>query len=182
MTFEKRTFLLVVLALLVWAISTTTVTGYYYIQYNTYRQEYERLLQQTQTLANAIAQQTENVNTLSEMLDAISLKVAILINYGESTVEWHNTTRVPLGATAYTATLAVANVTSETYEGLGILVTSINGVANNSTHAWFWWHWDAAAQMWKLGESSSNSYIMHRGDVIAWAYQSWETWPPPPPT
>lgn len=182
MTLERRSFVLIVLALLVWAVSMTTVMGYYYVQYSTYRHEYERLLQQTQDLTNVIAQQTENVNDLSEMLDAISLKVSIMIKYDGSTMKWHNSTRVPLGATAYTATLAIANVTSETYEGLGILVKSINGVENNSTAAWFWWYWDTTVNQWKLGESSSNNYILHRGDTIAWTYQNWETWPPPSPT
>ena len=170
------------LALLVWAVSMTFVTGYYYVQYTSYRNEYERLLQHTEELTNAVEQQTENLNNLSSMLESISLKVNILVKYGNGAIEWHNETRVPLGATAYTATLAIAEVTSETYEGLGILVKSINGVENNSTMAWFWWYWDTAASQWKLGEYSSTNYIMHRGDTIAWTYQNWETWPPPPPT
>jgi hypothetical protein len=170
------------LALLVWAVSMSTVAGYYYIQYKTYHNEYERLLRHTQELTNAIEQQTADLTGLSKIIEAISLKVNILIKYGNGSMEWHNATHVPLGATAYTATLAIAEVKSTPYEGLGLLVDSINGVKNNATMAWFWWYWDTTTNEWKLGEYSCNNYILHRNDTIAWTYQTWETWPPQPPT
>jgi len=67
-------------------------------------------------------------------------------------------------------------------EELGILVTSVDGLANNSTHAWFCWYRDSEKSEWTFLEYSCAKYILHRGDTIAFAYQSSMTWPPPFPT
>jgi len=159
---EKRAFTYVVLALLVWAISGTIVAGYYFTQYNTYQNEYE--------------------NLASEM-ESISLRVNILVSYGNGTKIWHNNTALPLASTAFTAILAIADIKYTDYGGeLGILVTSINGLASNSTHGWLYWYWDAENSEWILPEYSCAKYILHREDIIAFTYESYMTWPPPSPT
>ena len=65
----------------------------------------------------------------------------------------------------------------------GILVTSINGVANNSTHGWLYWQWDPQNSMWMLPEYSSGKHLLHKGEVIAFTFVNYMAgWPPPPPT
>jgi len=187
---EKRTFTYVALALLVWAISGTVVAGYYFIQYNTYQNEYKSLANEFNTLSGALAGFSTNLNNLSsdlgnvtEVLESISLKVNIILSYGNETKIWKNDTALPLASTAFTAILAIADIKYKDYGGeLGILVTSINGVANNSTHGWLYWYWDAENSEWILPEYSCAKYILHRGDTIAFTYVSYVTWPPPPPT
>jgi hypothetical protein len=149
------------LALLVWAISGTIVAGYYFAQYSAYQKEYENLASEIESI----------------------LLVNILISYGNGTKIWYNNTALPPGSTAFKAILATANVNYTDYGGeLGILVTSINGVANNSTHGWFYWAWDAENSEWTLPNVGASQYILHRGDTIAWTYESYAEWPPPPPT
>jgi len=111
------------------------------------------------------------------------LLVNILVSYGNGTKIWYNNTALPVGSTAFTAILAISNVKYTDYGGeLGILVTSINSVANNSTHGWLYWYWDAEKSEWTLPEYSCAKYILHRGDTIAFTYVNYLTWPPPSPT
>ena len=154
---EKRTFTYVALTLLVWAISGTIVAGYYFAQYNTYRNEYENLTSEMESI----------------------LLANILVSYGNGTKIWYNNTAFPLGSTAFKAILAIADV-KYTDSELGIFVTSINGVVGNTTHFWLYWGWDAENSEWILPEYSAAQYILHRGDTIAWTYES--EYPPPTPT
>ena len=148
----------------------------------------------SETLSGAIGDLSENftgelntlsdtVRNLSEIMESISLKVNILVSYGNETKIWYNNTALPLGSTAFTAILAIADIKYTDYGGdLGILVTSINGLASNSTYGWLYWYWDADTSEWILPTYSCAKYILHRGDTIAFAYESYMTWPPPTPT
>lgn len=158
---EKKAFTYVALGLLVWAISSTVVAGYYFAQYDAYQNEYESLASEMESI----------------------LLVNILVSYGNGTEVWYNNTALPVDSTAFKAILAIADTNYTDYgEVLGILVTSINGVVSNSTHGWLYWAWDAENSKWGLPEYSASKYILHRGDTIAFAYESYATWPPPPPT
>lgn len=183
---EKGIFTYIALGLLVWAISGTVVAGYYFVQYNTYQNEYENLANEFNTLSDAIVDLSDtlsgSIGDISEIMEFIPLKVNILLSYGNGTKIWYNNTAVPLGSTAFTALLAITDIKYTDYgEELGILVTSINGRVGNSTHGWLYWGWDAENSKWELPEYSASKYILHRGDTIAFAYESYATWPPPPP-
>ena len=160
---EKRLFTYVILGTLVWAILGSVVATYYFVKYDTYQREYSNLAQQ---------------------LDSISFKANILLCYGNGTKIWYNNTVLPLGSTAFNATYLIADEMSFIDYGgeLGILVTSINRVASNSTHGWLYWHWDSGSSEWLLPDYSCAKYILHEGDTIAFTCSSYMTWPPPPPT
>ncbi|MEM2954307.1 MAG: DUF4430 domain-containing protein [Candidatus Bathyarchaeia archaeon] len=195
----ERTLAFVVAGLLVWSVTATSLMGYYYIQFKTYHDEYEQLTETIQTglgnLSAALENGLEELSTstetlfsnleeLSKMVDAISVKTNILINYGNGTLQWHNETLVPFGATLFDATQAIAEVKYTTFPELGAFVTSINGVENNDAEmkSWLWWYWDFTSSEWKLGDVGCDKQILHRGDIMAWCYESYATWPPPPPT
>lgn len=160
---EKRHFTYVAIGVLVWALLGTIVAAHYFVQYNTYRGEYVDL-----------AKQLKNV----------SLEASILLSYGNGTKVWYNNTVLPLSSTAF----AALNYTAKDFEytdyggDLGILVTSINGLPNNSTQGWFYWTWDSQNLKWTLPEYSAAKHILHEGDMIAYTYTSYLEWPPPPPT
>ncbi len=159
---DKQLLVYLALGVLVWAILGSAVAAYFYAQYRIYREEYLGL---------------------TDQLSTISMKVNVLLSYGNRKV-WYNSTLLPLGSTAF----AALNFTTEEMnytdygEELGILVTSINGVTNNSTHGWFYWHWSLQSSEWTLPSYSSTKYILHEGDTIAYAYVNYAEWPPPPPT
>jgi hypothetical protein len=195
----ERTLVFVIAGLLVWSVSATSLMGYYYTEYKTYHDEYKQLSntlqmglgnlsEALQNGLNELSTDTEtlfnNLERLSKMVDAISVKTNILINYGNGTLQWHNDTLVPFGATLFDATRAVTEVKYEFYSGLGVFVTSINGVENNADEmkSWLWWYWDFTSSEWKLGDVGCDQHILHRGDVVAWFYESYATWPPSPPT
>ncbi len=170
---EKRLFTYVILGVLVWAILGTIVAGYYFVQYDTYRNEYNNLVNQINT----------NVGDISNILEGISLKANILLSYDDEKV-WYNNTVLPLGATAFTAIYSIAEEINYTEHGgdLGILVTSLNGVTNNSTQGWLYWLWDPRDSKWMLPTYSSAKHILREGDTIAFTYVNYWEWPPPPPT
>jgi len=173
---ERKAFTYVVLAMLVWAISGTATAGYYFTQYTIYHNEYRSLTSEFNALSDAMG-------NLSEVMESVSLRANILVSYGNGTKVWHNNTALPVGSTAFTSILAVADIRYKDYGGdLGILVTSVNGLVSNSTHGWLYWYRDTEKSEWVLPEYSCANYILHRGDTIAFAYQSFMTWPPPFPT
>jgi hypothetical protein len=159
---DKQLLIYVTLGVFVWAITGSAVAAYFYTQYNVYREEYVGLTGQ---------------------LSMISMKVDVLLSYSNRKV-WYNSTLLPLGSTAFTAlnfTTEEMNYTD--YGGeLGILVTSINGVTNNSTHGWFYWRWNPESSEWTLPNYSAAKHILHQGDTVAYAYANYAEWPPPPPT
>lgn len=170
---EKGLFTYVTLGILVWAILGTAIAGYYFVQYNIYRSEYN----------NIVNELNVNVGDISTMLEGISLRANILISYGNGTKVWHNNTILPLGSTAFTAIYSIANNINYTkYEGLGILVTTLNGLTNNSTHGWLYWYWNLGSSEWILPNYSCAEHILHRGDTIAFTYVNYMEWPPPTPT
>jgi len=198
---EKGIFTYIALGLLVWAISGTVVAGYYFVQYNTYQNEYANLAGEFNTLSDAVVDLSDalsgtigdlsenftgefntlsgTVGDISEIMNSISLKANILLSYGNETKIWYNSTALPLGSTAFTAILAIADIEYTDYGAGGILVTSINGAVGNSTHFWLLWGWDAETSEWALSNVGASEYIIHRGDTIAWTYEI--EYPPPQP-
>jgi hypothetical protein len=173
---EKRLFTYVTLALLVWGILGTATAGYYLTQYTTYRSEYKNLLSDLNVLSTALG-------NFSDVMNTLSLRANILVSYGNGTRTWFNDTALPIGSTAFTAILAISNVKYKEGSGgvSGILVTSINGVAGDSTRGWFWWYEATENSTWSFPSYSCDQYILHRGATIAFSYESYITWPPPSP-
>jgi len=156
----KRTLAFATLAILVWAALTTSLFGYYYLRF----QEYV---------------------SLSHDYEAVTMRVNIAIDYGNGTKVWHNSTLVPLGFTLLNATELVADINYTNWPELeAVFIDSIDAVENNVEEAksWFWWRWDKTTSQWILGEVGANQHILHYRDLVAWAYQSYAAWPPPPPT
>jgi hypothetical protein len=186
---EKRVLVFVCIALFVWAALASGISGAYYIQFNVYQKEYQSLLSTVNSItaiiehltniSDSLGNSTEQVN---EMLESMSLKVDILMKTNETSLKWHNSTYLPLGSTAFTGLMAIANITYESYGEMGLLVTSVDGLGNTDTAGWFLWRYNFTSSEWTFPLYSADKEILHRGDVLAWAYQDYATWPPPPPS
>ena len=85
MPVRKRTFVFVVLALLVWSVVTTSFAGYYYSAYSDLRGKTHRSI----------------------------IHVNIGINYGNGTIEWFNETEARAGDTLSDVTMLIANYTAD---------------------------------------------------------------------
>lgn len=154
---EKSGWMWVSMGLLCVAVVVSTVAAYYYGEYRRYQGLYE--------------------DTLRD-LEAVTIHVSLLINYGNGTREWHNNTRVPVGFSVLNATLAVAEVDYAIGQ-YGAFVTAINGVGGDTGMFWIWLYWNATSSEWKTGPVASDMHVLHNGDLVAWSYTS--EWPPPPP-
>lgn len=159
---SKNKWLIITVVVLCWALSTSFIGGYYWLQYT----------------------------DLMNRVGGVPISLDIGINYGNSTganentaishtTVWSNNTKALTGMTLFEVTKNVANVTYETAAGYGVYIKSINNVAAAGDYGWVWWLWNG--QKWTLGPISSGAYAVSQGEIFMWYYESGQTWPPPSP-
>lgn len=151
MSVGKRTYVLTVLALLVWGILASLLAGYYYYSY-------DDVLRKTQKPM---------------------VQVNIGINYGNDTVAWHNGTKVMSGKTLLDTTMLVAEVEYTLWPGAGAFADSIDGVANSGSFYWMWWMYTAFG--WSQGQVACDRYIIGDNETYYWYYEDTSTQPLPSP-
>jgi len=150
---SKRTLVFAVLALIVWSVTATAYAGYYYMQH-------------------------KQLEDMLKTMQSLIIKVNVLINYGNGTKEWHNDTLVPVGATVFNATSAVAEVDYTLY-GEDAMINSINGMQYTQDAGWIWWIWDPSTSQWKPTLEAANKHVLVDGETIGWNYQNWVSTSPP---
>ena len=156
----RGTWALVVL-LLVWAVTSTSIASYYYVQHVRYYGLYQDVLKK---------------------LGEISITVSIALDYGNGTRAWYNGTILPLGATLFNATVKVSKYEYDLFDGKAF-TTAINDVRRKPGEKmyWTWWYWDEAERKWMLGPVACNEYTLRDGHIAIWYYSKVEVWPPKPP-
>jgi len=132
--------------MLVWAATTTGLLAYYYLRF----QEYDNLIREYET---------------------VTMRVNILIDYGNGTKIWYNNTVVPQGATLLNATERVA-VVQTTYwpQYQAVFVDAINGVYPTKPHYWWWKYWDTNSKEWKDGEVGADLCKLKPNETVMWLY------------
>jgi len=96
--------------------------------------------------------------------------VNVLIDYGNGTLEWHNETQVPIGATLLNVTEKIAEINYTVYS-FGVFVTSINGKEGESGYFWIWYVWNSTAGKWEPGAVAADAFTLHHGDTVSWVYE-----------
>jgi len=101
------------------------------------------------------------------------------IDYGNGTVVWYNNTLLPRGATPLSALVAVATVEYKVYSGMGVYVTSVNGVeekilSKSEGYSWLWYIFDREKGQLVPGSVAADRYKLASGDVILWRYEHWK--------
>lgn len=125
---------------------------------------------------------TQEVEALRSSVEPITLRASLLVKYDNGTEEWFNSTLVPVGWTLFNLTLyALGGRVDYQVHPFGVFVTGINGVNQHGDYYWFWYRWDPEARDWTLGETGADSYILKRGDVLAWYLADTSSWPPAKP-
>jgi len=147
--------------LLVWAVASTTIGSYYYMEYT----KYQKLSQD-----------------LKQKLGEVSISVNIAIDYGNGTRTWFNETTLPLGATVFNATAKVANPEPDPQYGESFII-AINGVGQNKNENmyWIWWFWDETQHKWTPGPVANNEYTLSSDQTVIWYLENTSSWPPPSP-
>lgn len=95
------------------------------------------------------------------------INVSLCIDYGNQTVEWHNTTTSP-GTTLFDFTRKIAEVNYSywpTIEPGHILVDSINDYADGY---WIWYYWDDVGHKWIFGPVGCDAWILRNNGVYNW--------------
>jgi hypothetical protein len=112
--------------------------------------------------------------TLKEMSKSIGeaaiIHVSLLIDYGNTTQEWHNVT-TPLGTTLFNLTKTVTKIEYSYWPAMEpghIFVDSIN---NSTDGYWLWYYWDKDREEWVLGPVGCDAWMLKDGGVYKW-YQS----------
>ena len=124
--------------------------------------------------------------------------VNVLVNYGNGTEHWYNSTRTVAGSTFYNMTVSLTIVQATYYKSFHAhLITSINGVASSDQSYWALWIYCSKDRAWMSsnwgadlitptnnGLSVQNSLgnpIVFSSSALAWAYQSATDSNPSPP-
>ncbi len=119
-------------------------------------------------------------NTLISELEEVSVEVNLLIDYGNGSRVWNNRNLLPIGSTLLNATLKVACSVDYVGGEYGVFVNGIDGVGTTITkkgYYWLWWRYDRYSREWVLGETGADSYIISRGDILAWLYEDTSNYP-----
>jgi hypothetical protein len=193
------------LAALALLIVSASLAAYYYVQFSSLNERYQgqlSLLREVQArlrslytnasalLAPIIAsantsspQYAQLISLLQNISRAyrglgLTISVSILIDYGNGTRAWHNSTEVSLGDSFYDLTLAVTKgrVDATWYPQFGShFVTAINGVGAPGNPAtkkdWFWTSWYFSGGRWQLQPVGPDLFLLNNGSIVAWKYE-----------
>lgn len=107
--------------------------------------------------------------TLKDLED-FTIRVNIMIDYGNGSINWHNNSRVQIGANLLDLTNSLFDIEYQTSD-YGSFVTSINGVDQDSGHFWIWMFFEDG---WEMGPVGADQYLLHEGYVIGWYYTSFQ--------
>ncbi|MEM1509850.1 MAG: hypothetical protein QXY49_06430 [Thermofilaceae archaeon] len=159
---------LLIVVLLIWAISASSLAAYNYLR--------------AEKLASEVSHLTTVLSTTESELHDLRMRIVIVnigIDYGNGTVKWFNVTPLSKGATVLKALLAVASRVEYTYGPWGAYVTSVNGVkeeiiASNEGYSWLWYIYDKEKGVWIPGPVASDQYELPDGSSVKWIYEHWK--------
>lgn len=127
------------------------------------REEFGSLLDEFYKLLTALA-----IRELDGYMGQTSIiKVNLCIDYGNSTIEWHNVSTSP-GITLFDLTLKAAKVEYSywpTMEPGHILVNSINDYSDGY---WVWYYWDGVKKEWIFGPVGCDAWILENNGIYNW--------------
>ncbi|MEM4483473.1 MAG: hypothetical protein QXS19_06110 [Candidatus Methanomethylicia archaeon] len=203
----SRTPWIIALTLLIWALTATSISIYYYNQMMDASRkiiEMNRLIEDARNQMNNLTSKLmriveeavrrgdlELMNSI-EKLENETLKlhriiggvisVNILVDYGNGSRKWYNGTKIVMGESMIKALESIVKVKYSVYP-FGVFIEAINDVYNDPNRLlyWMWWRWDSEKKMWILGEIACDRYIPINGEIFAWKYTNTAEWPPKPP-
>jgi hypothetical protein len=150
MSVKRRTFIFVVLALVLWALVASLISGYYYYSYNDLFQKTRKPI----------------------------IHINLGLNYGNGTIQWFNQTEARSGDTLLDITMTVAKVNYTAYS-TGAYVTSINKVEETTSKSWIWWTWTKQFGF-SAGPVASDKYLPGDNETAYWYFEAATYPPTPP--
>lgn len=156
-------------ALLVWAISSSFLAAFLYFQ-------------------------GEPSSTSQTPSQRTQISATFVINYGNSSLEWHNSTAFLSNMSIYEGLLLVADRVNATHGTQGAYLVGINGLTEDSQRGWVFavkgrvkesWGESKEVGNWWFPGVSIDSVRLKANDTIAFLYYNWVEYgyeSPPNPT
>lgn len=122
------------------------------------------------------------------------ITATVLINYGNSSLEWHNNTEFLSKMSIYEGLLLVADQVNATHGTQGTYLVGINGLTEDSQRGWVFavkgrvkesWGESKKVDNWWFPGVSIDSVRLKANDTIAFLYYNWRKYgykTPPNPT
>ncbi len=156
MSVNNRTFYGVLAVLVAIVIIVSSVAGLYYVKYTKVSRD-----------NSVYVQQLEQVG--------VKYDASILIDYGNGTRGWYNSTSLQPGSNLYTATVLALNGNvnasySQQYQEH--FVTGIGGVEEMNTESWWLWVYDPGntTSPWQVAQTGPDLITISNGGVYAWTF------------
>jgi len=169
----------------------SNLSGNYTLTLNAFpelNKTYNNLLSEFQTLNEKSQVSKEEFGSLLddfyELFTALTIKesegflgkvseieVSLCIDYGNSTIKWHNTS-ISSSASLFDLTQKVVEVEYsywQTMEPGHILITSIN---NYEAGYWIWYYWDEVRNEWVFGPVGCDAWILNNNGIYKWVCSS----------
>lgn len=148
-----------------WALAASSLAAYFYIALTTQS-------------APVVSTHIPKEEMPTQPAPGVRLgRVMLIVDYGNGTFNLYNIT-AQLPTTLFNLTAEVAEVGYKVYEGMGVFVTSINGVANDPLQSryWTWWYWNDTR--WVEGPVGAGQFEVRGGEVVCWYYSRMDprTW------
>ncbi len=136
---------------LVWAVSSTSIAASYFM-----------------TTQN----QQKTITSLQALVDEVTIKASIAIDYGNGTTVWYNNTVFPLNVNLFNATQKIANLTY--YTSTDVFVTGVNGVMENPSSAQYWVYETWVGGAWQIDWSTTvTTFVLGHNDLVRWSLHTW---------
>ncbi len=170
-------------ALLAWAVVATVVAANYYSAYASALRDLEEARSRCSQLESLLSEAQAKAASVAKRyadLRAKLVNVSLAIDYGNGTVVWYNGTLVPKGSTLLSLTVLLAEVEYKVYPGMGVYITSINGVserivvAGKEGYSWLWFVYSESEGKWAMGTTAADKYELRDGDLLMWKYSHWK--------
>jgi hypothetical protein len=145
----RRTIIFVVLGFSIWGILATGMVGYYYLRLE------------------------DTLQVLQELQMRTTIKVDLLIDYGNGTLIWCNETELTAGSTAFDALVSATSDVQYENHTIGKLITSINGQKGGENSAWLWFFWDTGILEWTYSLEAIDNHLLHPDDILKFEFTSW---------
>ena len=110
---------------------------------------------------------------LSGLLKENTVDVNVLVNFGNGTRRWYNSTVLPSGSSLFNATAKLFGdnmiVESSPY---GVMIMKLGGAGPSPERPnmyWIWFKWDSNSKTWMMGDTGADQHRLISGESLAWA-------------
>ena len=102
-----------------------------------------------------------------QRFESTTVRLSVIFDYGNGSIhrKQHRDTLSLAADSLLSVTVRLAKVKYDVYP-IGVLVVSIDGVANTMTVAWLWYRWNQQSKSWLHGETGPDKFFPRNDDIV----------------